>query len=150
MSMRGWNLRAENPDRPTVRGENHPCWKGNSARSETKRARAQRAYALESCEKCGEPATDRHHIDGDTGNNERTNIMLLCRRCHMEIDGRLSNFRSHSASLRGPQPPKICTNCGRLAKPLRKGRCHSCNEYLRRYGIERPYIEDGRKEKTLA
>ena len=32
---------------------------------------------------------ERHHRDGDQHNNERANVALLCRRCHMVVDGRL-------------------------------------------------------------
>lgn len=133
------------------RGSEHPDWKGDDARDETKRARAQRMYKLDNalCECCSQvPATDRHHKDDDTGNNERNNLMFLCRRCHMTVDGRLEAFIN--APDRSPRPPKPCTNCGRPSKPLRKGRCHTCNEYLRRNGVERPYIHDGRREKHHA
>lgn len=44
--------------------------------------------------------------------------------------------------------PKPCSNCQRLQRGLRKGRCHACNEYLRRRGVERPYKADGRIEKS--
>jgi hypothetical protein len=40
------------------------------------------------CEKCGDEATDRHHIDGDPWNNDRENIAFLCRYHHMQEDGR--------------------------------------------------------------
>lgn len=46
------------------------------------------------------------------------------------------------------QPAKPCSNCGRLFKPLRKGRCHTCDTYLRKRGVERPYDTDGRREKV--
>jgi hypothetical protein len=45
-------------------------------------------------------------------------------------------------------PPKKCIICGRLSKPLRKGRCHPCNTYLTRRKKERPYLNDGRIEKA--
>lgn len=128
------------------RGPANHAWKGDAAHPNTKRARARRMYPLAPCEKCSEPGTDRHHKDGDTGNNVRSNVEILCRRCHMLADGRLAKFYAHSLSLRGPQPSKPCSNCTRPSKPLRGGRCHSCNEYLRRNGTERPYVDDGRKE----
>jgi hypothetical protein len=35
------------------------------------------------CERCGEwPAQNRHHVDRNTRNNDRSNIELLCRSCH--------------------------------------------------------------------
>lgn len=72
------------------RGENHYAWKGDAALPTTKRLRAQARYELGDCESCGAQATDRHHKDGDTGNNVPENIAILCRRCHMTIDGRLA------------------------------------------------------------
>lgn len=73
---------------------------------------------------------ERHHRDGDTANNEAANIAFLCRRCHMEIDGRLAAFLS--LPKRQPDPPKPCSECGRLMKPLRRGLCGACNERARR------------------
>lgn len=130
-----------------ARGSASPAWKGDVARAETKRARAQRIYPLGICQNCGKPATERHHIDRDTGNNQSSNILILCRRCHMQMDGRLTEFLSHR--IDNSKPPEPCKNCGRLSKPLRKGLCHSCNEYQRRNGKPRPYIQDGRSEKVF-
>jgi hypothetical protein len=36
----------------------------------------------------------------------------------------------------GPRPPRPCVVCGRPAKPRRRGRCHACDEYFRRRGVE--------------
>lgn len=83
-----------------VRAENHPAWRGDVARDETKRARAQRAYSLAACESCGKKATDRHHIDGDPGNNAPENVARLCRRCHMMTDGRLEIFLTTCMGIR--------------------------------------------------
>ncbi len=143
----GWNLRG--PHKVVLRGEASPQWKGDAANPSTKRARARKMYPLGPCEKCGRQAVDRHHRDGNTGNNARDNVAVLCRRCHMDEDGRLAVFKLTSTSLRGPQPPKPCANCKRLKKPLWRGRCHACNEYFRRRGVERPYVEDGRAEKAI-
>ena len=74
-------------------GEKNPMWKGDLARPESKRARAQRAYSLGPCQECGKPAIDRHHRDGDIGNNDLSNIAILCRRCHMIEDGRLERLK---------------------------------------------------------
>jgi hypothetical protein len=52
---------------------------------------------------CGKPAVDRHHIDGDTSNNARSNILLVCRRCHMHLDGRA--FTGHENHPRGEAHP---------------------------------------------
>ena len=99
----------------------------------TKRKRARaRVELLATCQNCGQhKPTERHHIDGDTGNNERDNIAILCRRCHMEVDGRLTALRT---AQREPGPAKICSECGKFStgKYLRRGLCHACNERKRR------------------
>ena len=135
--------------KPLLAGANNYGWKGDAARSETKRARCQRLYPLGLCERCkSAPAHDRHHVDGDTGNNVLGNVQLLCRRCHMLVDGRLATFESHSASKRGPQQAKLCVNCNFLSKPLRRGRCRNCSEYLRKFGVERPPRLFGNRRNT--
>ena len=48
----------------------------------------------------------------------------LCRRCHMEEDGRLPVFVA--AGPRSTQPPKPCGECGQPYKPLRRGLCRPC------------------------
>lgn len=117
------------------RGPASPMWRGDAAVPTAKRHRAQVAYPLDTCERCGAPATDRHHKDRDTGNNARSNLEFLCRRCHMTVDGRLHAFVEHKNPVLPPQP---CRNCGKLAKPLRRGLCGACNEYQRRNGSPRP------------
>ena len=54
----------------------------------------ERAYrelvALESCAECGATGVvfDVHHIDGDHNNNDLSNLIVLCRKCHGEKHGR--------------------------------------------------------------
>lgn len=120
-----------------LRGPDHPHWKGDDATTMTKRKRARRLYALRACDECGASATDRHHKDGDTGNNARTNIAILCRRCHMTIDGRLTAFvAAGQPGRRKEVPPPPCVNCGSTRGPKRHGRCPRCAQYLRRRGVE--------------
>lgn len=78
-------------------GPEHPHWKGDDAHIVTKRQRAQRAYPLAGCEfeGCECPATDRHHVDGDPGNNRPENVQRLCRRHHMLVDGRLAKLAAN-------------------------------------------------------
>ena len=143
-NRRGWHLRG--PNKPIVRGKDVYCWKGDGASDGTKRARAQRSIPLGPCEKCGKLGVDRHHRDGDTGNNRRSNIAILCRRCHMEEDGRLQSFAALTPVA--AQPPKPCIVCGQPYKPLRNGRCANCDAYLRRHGVERSeYLRSTRKER---
>jgi hypothetical protein len=134
---RGWNLTG--PNKPAVpAGEDHYAWKGDTAKAGTKRQRAQRAFQLGQCERCDVPATDRHHKDGNTGNNDPSNIMILCRRCHMEIDGRLNAFVAKAPTARPRTEASPCEHCGRDYKPLRKGLCAACSQYQRVHGGPRP------------
>jgi hypothetical protein len=84
-------------------GENSPTWKGDKAKPEnlTQRGRkvARRLYPIPSgyeCEAigCNSLATDHHHLDGNTDNNERSNIEFLCHPCHMSYE---ANLRSAAA-----------------------------------------------------
>jgi len=75
--------------KPYLRGPNHYAWKGDEANDVTKRQRVDNARAWGPCVKCGAQGTDRHHKDGNPGNNIPENIEVLCRRCHMIEDGRL-------------------------------------------------------------
>lgn len=114
-------------------GPSHHAWKGDKAKVASGRYRARSMYELGDCEKCGNPATDRHHKDGNTLNNKPRNIIPLCRRCHMIEDGRLARLRLVPHYTTDPSP---CSICSKLSKPLRRGRCHRCNEFLRRNGVE--------------
>lgn len=77
-------------------GERGTNWRGDKVSRKAARNRAVRLYPLGPCEwsgGCSEQGVDRHHVDGDTRNNERQNIQILCRRHHVEIDGRLLNLK---------------------------------------------------------
>lgn len=44
------------------------------------------------CEKCSsERKLQTHHIDGDKKNNEKENIMTLCKKCHDTLHARMRN-----------------------------------------------------------
>jgi hypothetical protein len=92
---------------------------------------------------CDSPPKDRHHKDDNPHNNVRENIEFLCRRHHMEADGRLEaakeTMRQNAASKR--KDPVPCVVCSRVVKVTRKGRCGACGEFFRRNGVER--YEDG-------
>lgn len=74
--------------------EKHPLWKGDKAKPQTGRCRAQNWFATRPCEICGNERSERHHVDGNTLNNRPANIQHLCRRCHMAVDGRLEEVRN--------------------------------------------------------
>lgn len=119
---------------------NHHWWQGVEATNDSKRTRTARRFKIIEgtlCQRCGVlPAHDRYHKDNDLNNMDPENIILVCRRCCMELDGRLDILKSmdHSFQIKPPQP---CIICRKLSKPLRKGRCHSCNEYYRRHNKDK-------------
>lgn len=111
--------------------------RGSAATDHSKRRRAQRLYPLEGriCSEggCDRPAVDRHHRNGDPGDNRPENVEALCRRHHRA---------RHSPA------PAPCLDCGREAPrgKRRKGRCLTCAAYWERTGRPRPWKEDGRRE----
>lgn len=106
---------------------------------------ARRLYPeLGTCERCEKvPATDRHHIDGNTFNNIPENIAKLCRRCHQDVDGRTEALRARAVSQRKPLPCRICSAMTLGGKRIH-GRCRTCMMFFRRNGFER-YDENGVK-----
>ena len=124
-------------------GEDHPNWQGELVTPDGGRQRARKIFKIDKCERCGKKASDRHHRDGNTANNKRSNVFFLCRRCHMLEDGRLERLKkqaeiNHANNVKSATP---CVNCKKPSKPLRRGLCHACNEYLRRHGKQRPYVD---------
>lgn len=83
-----------------MQGETNPNWKADTTASWTLHDRARRAIPeMGECEhgSCDEPAADRHHIDGNPANNARENLACLCRRHHMQIDGRMDAMLKRNA-----------------------------------------------------
>ena len=87
---------------------------------------------LGKCDYCENPARDRHHKNGDATDNSTENLAFLCRKCHMEEDGRLMKFvASAGGRIDHPLPPRPCSECGRLWKPTRRGLCGACYDRKR-------------------
>jgi hypothetical protein len=115
-----------------ARGDGHSQWRGDQASVKSGRARAKRRYPLGPCEQCGQPATERHHRDENTLNNAPENIAILCRRCHMTLDGRLAALVASQVRF-GPGPQKThCVQGHELTPtntvPVKGGgrRCRTC------------------------
>lgn len=142
MTKRGYKQSPEHIAKRIVhRGPNHCGWKGNSVTVNSGRRRARTAFPiLTPCENCGRTDdVERHHKDANTLNNDRSNIAMLCPRCHMKEDGRYYRLAEigKAQAIRNIQPPKNCLVCGRIFKPLRRGRCECCDWYFRTHGAER-------------
>lgn len=93
---RGYKQSADHIAKRIKRGDSHPNFVGDAVSVRGGRTRALRAFSPQPCEICGAGKVDRHHRDGDTANNAPDNIGFLCRRCHMEADGRMSSFRKQA------------------------------------------------------
>ena len=89
MALIGYKQAAAHVAARIKKGPAHYAWAGVDASEKAGRARALRLFAPGPCTKCGANKGERHHKDGDTKNNELTNVEMLCRRCHMSTDGRL-------------------------------------------------------------
>jgi hypothetical protein len=59
--------------------------------------RARRAFPLAGlpCDRCGAPAAERHHVDGDVFNNTPANVQRLCTPCHHLAHQRTHCLRGH-------------------------------------------------------
>jgi ribosomal protein L44E len=70
--------------RPEMRG-NKFAFLGDKAKPDTGRKRAQEKFKqILPCQKCGKTKQIiRHHKDENTLNNKKSNIMFLCRSCHI-------------------------------------------------------------------
>jgi len=75
----------------TKMSSKNPNWKGDNVCYQNGTHRARKIYNLGPCEICISPANERHHKDGNSLNNDPSNIMILCKKCHMVLDGRIEN-----------------------------------------------------------
>ena len=110
------------------------------------------------CERCGGQPIEWHrecHIENSNWRvshlvalgfpikrilDEIKECNALCRSCHMKEDGRLEKLQNNKPRQKGKVyvGPKPCVDCGKLAKPLRRGLCNRCN-HRQRY---RPVFKD--------
>lgn len=90
----GYKQSAEHIEKRKRFGRKHHAWKGNAVSVKGGRTRALRAFPnIGPCQGCGNQRVERHHKDGNTSNNRASNIIPLCRKCHMRTDGRLEAVR---------------------------------------------------------
>lgn len=136
-------LKKQKTKRGSIRGERHYAWRGDRASNGAKRTRARALYVAEQCEICHATPAERHHVDSNPGNNEASNVQVLCRKCHMIVDGRLEALRevAKKNAVLHKKPPRPCENCGKKATIFRRGECPRCAEYRRRHAKARPRVE---------
>ena len=125
---KGYKQSAEHIKRRLRYGHLHHAWRADDVSDKCGRGRALRTFRTPSpCIKCGAGNSERHHADGNTSNNTVDNIVWLCRRCHMEEDGRLEAAteqarRRHAVAIEAAsrrhtdctlRPGDVCPECGR-------------------------------------
>lgn len=99
---KGYKQSKEHIERRKRFGKEHHSWKGESVSEKGGRTRALRLFKdIGPCSICGNPKSERHHIDGNTANNYSSNIEITCRKCHMAIDNRLSKFVKMAKETKG-------------------------------------------------
>ena len=81
-----------NKARESKLGSNNPNWNPNREELSLTGIRGwlQRNLEQKACEICGSNESEVHHIDGNPWNNDSKNLKWLCRKHHMEEDGRLN------------------------------------------------------------
>jgi len=72
-------------------GHLNPNYK-KDIKEQSARDRAEKWFKNRPCQICGSINSEIHHIDGIPSNNKLSNIMFVCRKHHMEIDGRLKKI----------------------------------------------------------
>jgi hypothetical protein len=80
------------------KGEAHHAWKGHAATPKRGRVRAESLFDItgQTCATCRTtPARERHHLDGDPLNNDPTNVVFLCARCHHHAHLKTHCIRGH-------------------------------------------------------
>jgi 5-methylcytosine-specific restriction endonuclease McrA len=111
----GFKQSAEHIEKRKRWGAEHHAWKGDDVSPKGGRKRAKRLYpTVGACQSCGGPDAERHHIDEDTANNAPDNIAILCRRCHMQQDGRLDAARE---AARRNQPVAVAARWPKTVLP---------------------------------
>ncbi len=102
------------------------------------RRQAQEMFSLEQCERCEKPGYERHHKDGNPLNNVRENIEVLCRRCHMVVDGRLDKSSDVLRSImrKGESNSQSIYTESQVREIRRKyiPRVHTCKMLAEEYG----------------
>jgi hypothetical protein len=94
------------------------------------------------CEKCGNPKSERHHIDDDPHNNAPENIMALCRSCHtIEHGKRPSDEAIKMGVAAAAEKRRALTHCRRghsysgenlYIDSRGKRHCKECNRIAKR------------------
>lgn len=110
-------------------GPDNVRWAGEKVSEQGGRQRARRLYPgpLE-CQVggCSNKRVERHHKDGNTRNNDPSNIAFLCNKHHKEADGRMSRPVFQAARRRKRGTKLTAEHRQRISEGLR-GRVFSAD-----------------------
>jgi len=73
-------------------------WKGDSVTRVGAQTRTRKLYSYGPCVFCAQPSHDLVHLDGNVLNNDPGNVVSLCRRCLMTMDGRTEATRERNSA----------------------------------------------------
>lgn len=101
--------------------------------------KAQKLYAADKCLVCGSSSgwIERHHRDGNEYNNDPDNVLVCCRRCHMEEDGRLGKAIDRAKRINQKKREIAPTHCSLCHESLEIGEirnrmCKRCDQRVNR------------------
>ncbi len=118
------------------KGANHPRWKGSNVTERGGRHRAQRSISAPE-------DMERHHIDGDTSNNETNNISIVTRKSHMKTDGRLQRIVEGNKTGQWRIGKKHSEETKRLLSELAKKRTdlqrNDKGQFVKKLGVHRDF-----------
>jgi len=101
--------------------ERNGLWKGDAVSKDVARHRSYCITTKSECAKCkSKKHLDIHHKDGNPYNNDKTNLIVLCRTCHMIEDNRMCNRDKF-----GKFTKEFCPECG--AKLINVSGCKECS-----------------------
>ena len=137
---------------PHAQNRRVKCWacelerRRNARKTPSHIDRPVKATPRAVCELCGRlvprgnPQRDVHHVDADHWNGSPENIKVLCRRCHMTLDGRLANLVARNEGGRKPVGIKTCPVCGKnftRSSPSKLARVTYCSQHCNAVARER-------------
>ena len=75
----------------------HQLYKGYKSFSSNALSYGNIKFKVDICQRCRKRGVLIHHIDGDSSNNNSSNLMPLCHRCHVIIHAKTGKFELNFA-----------------------------------------------------
>ncbi len=127
---KGYKQSPEHIAKRIRRGSDHHSWRGDTISEKGGRSRALRALPIIGpCVDCGSENSERHHEDGNTLNNDLSNIVPLCHGCHARRHIERPRFRR--AALANLEKARAAVWADRVDTEYRPGdSCPQCDHRL--------------------